>query len=46
VSAFAFTLSHASDVTEGLNYLKNRKPDLILLDAELMKQPDFSALSS
>lgn len=40
---FAFTLSHASDVTEGLNYLKNRKPDLILLDAELMKQPDFSA---
>ena len=43
VSAFAFNLSHASDITEGLNYLKNRKPHLILLDAELMKQNNFSA---
>lgn len=43
VSAYAFTLSHASSIPEGLNYLKNRKPDLILLDAELMKQKDFVA---
>ncbi len=43
VSAYAFTLSHASDIAEGLNYLKNRQPDLILLDAGLMQQPAFAA---
>lgn len=43
VSAYAFTLSHASDIQEGLNYLKNRKPDLILLDANLMQQKEFAA---
>src|ERR1043165_538066 len=42
VSAFAFSLSHASDIAEGLNYIKNRKPDLILLDARLMHQKDFA----
>ena len=42
VSAYAFTLSHASSVAEGLNYLKNRKPDLILLDADLLQQIDFA----
>ena len=42
VSAYAFTLSHASDIAEGLNYLRNRMPDLILLDAELLHQANFT----
>ena len=41
VSAYAFTLSHASDAEEGINYLKNRKPDLILLDAALVNNTQF-----
>ncbi|HRG90161.1 MAG TPA: ATP-binding protein [Chitinophagales bacterium] len=44
VSAYAFTLSHASDIQEGLNYVRNRKPDLILLDANMGTQKDFTAL--
>lgn len=44
VSAYAFTLSHASDIQEGLNYVRNRKPDLILLDANMGTQKDFAAL--
>jgi len=43
VSAYTFALSHASNLAEGLNYLKNRKPDLILLDAALTNQTDFVA---
>ena len=44
VSAYAFTLSHASDIQEALNYVKNRRPDLILLDAQLVMQKEFSLL--
>ncbi|HLP52999.1 MAG TPA: ATP-binding protein [Chitinophagales bacterium] len=44
VSAYAFTLSHASDIQEGLNYVRNRKPDLILLDAAMGSQKDFAVL--
>lgn len=44
VSAYAFTLSHASDIQEGINYVRNRKPDLILLDANMGTQKDFAAL--
>lgn len=44
VSAYAFTLSHASDIEEGLNYVRHRKPDLILLDANLARQKNFAAL--
>ncbi len=43
VSPHTFIVSHASDVQDGLNYLKNRKPDLILLDADMIKQSDFSS---
>lgn len=41
VSAYAFSISHASDLSEGINYIKNRKPDLVLLDANLTTQKDF-----
>src|SRR5688572_16652591 len=43
VSAFSFNISHATDIAEGLNYIRNRKPDLILLDADMVKQKDFSS---
>ena len=42
VSAYTFTISHASDIAEGLNYLRSRKPDVVLLDADLMQQKDFA----
>jgi signal transduction histidine kinase/CheY-like chemotaxis protein len=41
VSAFTFQVSHASDIAEGMNYLKNRKPDLVLLDSDISKAKDF-----
>ncbi len=44
VSAYAFTLSHASDIQEALNYVRNRRPDLILLDANFTDQKDFNSL--
>ena len=43
VSAYTFSVSHATEVQEGLNYLRTRKPDLILLDAQLAKASDFGA---
>lgn len=46
VSAYAFAVSHASDVNEGLNYLKNRKPDLVLLDGDLLRKKEFATLKS
>lgn len=46
VSAYAFTISHAGDLSEGLNYLKGRKPDLILLDGGLTDKKDFGAFRS
>jgi signal transduction histidine kinase len=44
VSAFAFALSHASDIQEAMNYVRNRRPDLILLDTNFTDQKDFAAL--
>jgi len=44
VSAYAFHVSHASDVAEGINYIKNRKPDLVLIDADISKSKDFTGL--
>lgn len=44
VSAYAFALSHASDIQEALNYVRNRRPDLILLDANFTEQKDFALL--
>jgi nitrogen-specific signal transduction histidine kinase/DNA-binding NarL/FixJ family response regulator len=41
VSPHTFVVSHASDIQEGINYLKSRKADLILLDAEMIKGNDF-----
>ncbi|MBL0310543.1 MAG: response regulator [Bacteroidetes bacterium] len=43
-SAHVFSLSHAPGVEEGLNYLKNRKPDVVLLDSEITGDKNFSAL--
>lgn len=43
VSAYTFSVSIASDIFEGLNYLKNRKPDIVLLDEELVRSKDFAA---
>lgn len=44
VSAFTFSLSHASALDEGLNYLRARRPDLLLLDSTFIKQPGFDNL--
>src|SRR5688572_19571169 len=44
VSPHTFVVSHAPDIQEGLNYLRNRKPDLVLLDAEMIKGTEFSSL--
>lgn len=41
VSAYTFSISHAADLNEGINYLKNRKPDLVLLDADLASKKEF-----
>jgi signal transduction histidine kinase/CheY-like chemotaxis protein len=41
VSAFTFSISHAIDVFEGLSYLKNRKPDIVLLDVKILHQGNF-----
>jgi len=46
VSAYAFSVSHAMDVNEGLNYLKNRKPDLVLLDGDMLRKKEFASLKS
>jgi nitrogen-specific signal transduction histidine kinase/CheY-like chemotaxis protein len=43
VSAYTFGVSHASDVQEGLNYLRTRMPEIILLDAQLTRTKDFEA---
>lgn len=44
VSAYAFTVSHAGDIPETLNYLKSRKPDIILLDAAMASKKDFASV--
>lgn len=42
-SDHTFSLSHAPGVEEGLNYLKNRKPDVVLLDSGITGQKNFPA---
>ena len=44
VSAYTFGVSHVTHVPEALNYLRTRKPDIVLLDAQLANSPDFGAL--
>lgn len=46
ISAYTFALSHVASLQEGINYLKSRKPDLILLDAELLADKDFPTFKS
>lgn len=41
VSAYAFNISHASDIRQGLEYVKNKRPDLILLDADFIGLKEF-----
>ncbi len=41
---FAVNVSHASEIADGRNYLNNRKPDLILLDSNMVSRKDFSSL--
>lgn len=41
-SSYPFNLNHASDIQEGANYLKNHKPDLILLDSGMVNKRDFN----
>lgn len=44
VSAFAFTVSHASGIEEAQNYLKNHAPDLVLLDANFASLPEYGVV--
>lgn len=44
VSAYTFTVSHASDIPETLNYLKSRKPDIVLTDAAIAGRRDFDSV--
>ncbi len=43
VSTYTFGVSHATDVQEGLNYIRNRRPDIILLDTRLADSNGFDA---
>ena len=44
VSAYTFSINHAPDVQEGLDFLRSRKPDIVLLDSALTASKDFDAL--
>lgn len=40
----AFSVSYANDAEAAMTYLRNQKPDLILLDEDLLRQPGFTTL--
>lgn len=42
VSAYTFSVNHVTQVQDGLNYLRTRKPDIILLDSQLAGGSDFT----
>ena len=44
VSAYTFGVSHVTQVQEGLGYLRTRKPDVVLLDAQLAQGKDYETL--
>lgn len=44
VSAYTFGVSHVTQLQEGLNYLRTRKPDIVLLDAQMVQGGDFGLL--
>ncbi len=46
VSAYSFSVSHASSSGEAVNYLNNRKPDLVLLDAAIFTDKDYPQLNT
>lgn len=42
-SSYAFNLNHASDIPEGANFLSRHRPDLILLDADMVDKNEFQS---
>ncbi len=42
----SFAIKHAGGVTEGLSYLQNTAPDLVLLDGNMAELGDFAAVQS
>lgn len=44
VSAFTFSVSHAGTVQDGTDFLKNRQPDLVLLDAGFAELPGYHSV--
>ena len=44
VSAYTFGVSHVTHLQEGLNYLRTRKPDIVLLDTQMTQSSDFGLL--
>ena len=43
VSAYTFGVNHAVEVHDGISYLRTRRPDIVLLDSQLVKSKDFEA---
>ena len=41
VSAYAFSISHALGLQEGVSYLNDKKPEIILLDAGVLNDANF-----
>ena len=41
VSAYTFGVNHAVEVQDGISYLRTRRPDIVLLDSQLVKSKDF-----
>lgn len=46
VSAYSFSVSHASSSAEAINYLNSRKPDLVLLDAAIFTDKNYPQLNA
>jgi signal transduction histidine kinase len=46
VSAFTFALSHAAGVQEALDYLKNHRPELVLLDGAFPDLPKYDSVKN
>ncbi|MDB5282638.1 MAG: Diguanylate cyclase/phosphodiesterase & domain with sensor, partial [Bacteroidota bacterium] len=43
VSAYTFGVSHATSLQEGLSYIKNHRPDIVLLDTSFVNESDFGS---
>jgi len=44
VSAYTFGVNHVTQIQDGLTYLRTRKPDIVLMDAQLVMNADFVLL--